>query len=188
VALRPRGGKIRKVKQSHRSIGFFVPQGASRAMTLPLLGTLPCLMTHIVLMNAKTPCSRNSHLTREGTFARVNYYAAQGLLWASLAASSLAALLGLVPSLSAAIEKWQLGLASALSVLLTTFSQQLGFQQRANWHYRKVHRIRTLRRRLQFELPTSPTADDIASVSNARSAMDLEMSGEWEDMKWAREP
>jgi hypothetical protein len=32
------------------------------------LGTLPCLMTHIVLMNAKTPCSRNSHLTREGTF------------------------------------------------------------------------------------------------------------------------
>jgi hypothetical protein len=119
--------------------------------------------------------------------ARVNYYAAQGLLWASLAASSLAALLGLVPSLSAAIEKWQLGLASALSVLLITFSQQLGFQGRANWHYRKVHRIRTLRRRLQFELPTSPTADDIGSVSNARSAMDLEMSKEWEDMKWARE-
>ena len=120
--------------------------------------------------------------------ARFNYYAAQGLLWASLAASSLAALLGLVPSLSAAIEKWQLGLASALSVLFTTFSQQVGFQQRANWHYRKVHRIRTLRRRLQFELPTSPTADDIAAVSNARSAMDLEMSREWEDRKLAKEP
>ena len=120
--------------------------------------------------------------------ARFNYYAAQGLLWASLAASSLAALLGLVPSLSAAIEKWQLGLASALSVLFTTFSQQVGFQQRANWHYRKVHQIRTLRRRLQFELPTSPTADDIAAVSNARSAMDLEMSKEWEDMKLAKEP
>ncbi|PNE12151.1 MAG: hypothetical protein CR217_04865 [Beijerinckiaceae bacterium] len=120
--------------------------------------------------------------------ARFNYFAAQGLLWASLAARSLAALLGLVPSLSAAIEKWQLGLASALSVLFTTFSLQVGFQQRANWHYRKVHRIRTLRRRLQFELPTSPAAADIAAVSNARSAMDLEMSKEWEDMKLAKEP
>ena len=53
--------------------------------------------------------------------ARINYYSAQGLLWASLTASSLAALLGLVPSLSAAIEKWQLGLVSALSVLFNNF-------------------------------------------------------------------
>jgi hypothetical protein len=120
--------------------------------------------------------------------ARINYYSAQGLLWASLTASSLAALLGLVPSLSAAIEKWQLGLVSALSVLFTTFSQQVGFHQRANWHYRKVHRIRTLRRELQFELPTPPAADDIAAVSNKRSAMDLEMSKEWENLKLAKEP
>jgi hypothetical protein len=111
-----------------------------------------------------------------------------GLLWASLAASCLAALLGLVPAFSAAIEKWQLGLVSALSVLFTTFSQQVGFHQRANWHYRKVHQIRTLRRRLQFELPESPMADDIAAISNARSEMDLEMSKEWENMKLAKEP
>jgi hypothetical protein len=36
-------------------------------MALPL-GTLPCLMTHRVLMSAKTPCSRNSYLTRKGIF------------------------------------------------------------------------------------------------------------------------
>jgi hypothetical protein len=41
--------------------------------------------------------------------------------------------------------------------------------------------------RLQFELPTSPTADDFAAVFNARSSMDLEMSKEGEDMKWAKE-
>ena len=52
----------------------------------------------------------------------------------------------------------------------------------------KCIKIRTLRRRLQFELPTSPTADDIAVVSNARSAMDLEISKEWEDRKLAKEP
>ena len=104
--------------------------------------------------------------------ARFNYYAAQGLLWASLAASSLAALLGLVPSLSAAIEKWQLGLASALSVLFTTFSQQVGFQQRANWHYRKVHRIRTLRRRLQFEHTRHAHREDRGNGSHAVSRRD----------------
>ena len=70
--------------------------------------------------------------------ARLNYYMAQVLLWASLAASSLAALLGLVPSLSEVIQKWQLGLVAALSTVLATLSRQVGFQQKANWHYRKV--------------------------------------------------
>jgi hypothetical protein len=115
--------------------------------------------------------------------ARSNYFSAQGLLWASLIAGSLAALLGIVPSLSVGIEKWQLGLISALSVAFTAFSRQVGFQQKANWHYRKVDGLRALRRRLQFELPASPTADNIAAVSNSLSAMDIQMSKEWVDMK-----
>jgi hypothetical protein len=115
--------------------------------------------------------------------ARSNYFSAQGLLWASLIAGSLAALLGLVPTLSVGVEKWQLGLVSALSVAFTTFSRQVGFQQKANWHYRKVDGLRALRRRLQYELPALPTADNIAAVSNSLSAMDIQMSKEWEDMK-----
>jgi hypothetical protein len=115
--------------------------------------------------------------------AKSNYYSAQGLLWASLIAGGLAALLGLVPSFSAGVEKWQLGLVSALSVAFTTFSRQVGFQQTANWHYRKVDRLRALQRRLKFELPASPTADNIAAVSSSLSATDLQMSKEWEDMK-----
>jgi hypothetical protein len=116
-------------------------------------------------------------------FARSNYFSAQGLLCASLVAGSLAALLGIVPALSEGIEKWQLGVVSALSVGFTAFSRQLRFQQKANWHYRKVDGLRALRRRLQFELPASPTADNIAAVSNSLSAMDIQMSKEWEDMK-----
>ncbi|WP_315707070.1 MULTISPECIES: hypothetical protein [unclassified Bradyrhizobium] len=116
-------------------------------------------------------------------FARSNYFSAQGLLWASLIAGSLAALFGLVPSLSDEVEKWQLGLVSALSVAFTTFSRQVGFQQKANWHYRKADGLRALRRRLQYELPASPTADNIAAVSNSLSTMDLQMSKDWEDMK-----
>jgi len=76
-----------------------------------------------------------------------------------------------------------LGLVSALSVAFTSFSRQVGFQRTANWHYRKVDRLRALERRLKFELPASPTADNIAAVSSALSATDQQMSKEWEDMK-----
>jgi hypothetical protein len=158
-------------------------------MALPL-GTLPCLMTHRVLTNAKTPCSRNSYLTRKGIFVLLDLTIMRhrdcfGRHWLQAVLRRFLVSFHPYPRRS---KKWQLGLASALSVSFTTFSQQVGFQHRANWHYRKVHRIRTLRRRLEFELPTSPTADNIAAVSNARSAMGLEMSKEWEDMKLAKEP
>ncbi|MFI4994883.1 MAG: hypothetical protein ACHQAQ_03760 [Hyphomicrobiales bacterium] len=115
--------------------------------------------------------------------ARWNYYPAQSLLWASLDAGGLAALLGVVPPLAATVEKWQLGLISALAVALTTFSRQAGFQQKANWHYRKVDGLKALQNRLEYELPVSPTADNIAAVSSAYSKMDSEMTKQWEDMK-----
>jgi hypothetical protein len=112
--------------------------------------------------------------------ARWNYFIGQGMSWLSLTASGLAALLGLIPS---SVDKWVIGGLAALATGLIAASRQLGLQQKANWHYRKVDRLRTLERRLEFELPTSPTADNIAAISAARSAIDTEMSKEWEDMQ-----
>jgi hypothetical protein len=112
--------------------------------------------------------------------SRWNYFAAQGMSWGSLAASSAAALLGLIPS---SVDKWVVGGLAALSTALIAASRQLGFQQKANWHYRKVDRLRALQRRLLYELPISPTADNIAAISSALSAIDIEMSKEWEDME-----
>lgn len=43
--------------------------------------------------------------------------------------------------------------------------------------------LHALRRRLQYELPTLLTVEDIANVSNSLSAMDVQMSKEWEDLK-----
>jgi hypothetical protein len=116
--------------------------------------------------------------------ARWNYFTAQGMSWGSLAASGAAALLGLIPS---SVDKWVVGGLAALSTALIAASRQLGFQQKANWHYRKVDRLRTLRNRLSYELPISPSADNIAAISSPRSAMDTEMSKEWEDMQHATE-
>ena len=81
-------------------------------------------------------------------YARTNYFAQQVLVWGSLLASGAAALLGLLPS---HIDKAWVGLIAAVSAGLIGASRQLGFQQKANWHYRKADRLAALRRRLQFE-------------------------------------
>jgi hypothetical protein len=113
--------------------------------------------------------------------ARINYAAVQVMSFGSSAAGVAAALLGLIPSQT--IEKWQVGLVAAISTALIAASRQLGFQQKANWHYRKVDRLKTLQRRLTYELPVSPSADNLAAISRAWSAVDTDMSKEWEDMQ-----
>jgi hypothetical protein len=123
-----------------------------------------------------------SYERRDLNLARCNYWSAQIALWLSLAAAGLAALLGLIPALSAHFEKWQLGVASALSVAFTTLSRQVGFQRKANWHYRKVGHLGALRRRLQFEQPLSPSPENIAAVSKALSELDSAMAKEWADI------
>jgi len=112
--------------------------------------------------------------------ARRNYFTAQAMSWGSLAASGAAALLGLIPS---SVDKWVVGVLAALSAALIAASRQLGFQQKANWHYGKVDRLSTLRRRLSYELPILPSADNIAAISSSWSAIDTEMSKESEDMQ-----
>ena len=138
--------------------------------------------TDILAERAKTMANtleaeRSSYLTS----ARFNYGAVRILSIGSSVAGVAAALLGLVPS--QAIEKWEVGLVAAISPALIAASRQLGFQQKANWHYRKVDRIKTLQRRLAYELPVSPNADNLAAISHAWSAIDTDMSKEWEDMQ-----
>jgi hypothetical protein len=122
--------------------------------------------------------AESQHYTR---IARTNYYLAQTLAWASSGFGLAAAVLGLIPW--DRIAKWEVGLLAAISAALVTVSRQLGLQQKANWHYRKVDSLNSLRRRLQFELPVSPSADNIAAISRAWSALDSDMSKEWENMQ-----
>ena len=113
--------------------------------------------------------------------ARLNYAAVQVMSFASSAAGIAAALLGLIPSET--IQKWEVGIVAAISPALIAASRQLGFQQKASWHYRKVDSIKTLQRRLAYELPSRPNADNLPAISRAWSALDTDMSKEWEDMQ-----
>jgi hypothetical protein len=101
--------------------------------------------------------------------------------WGSSVVGAAAAILGLIPIDK--IEKWEVGILAAISTVLITISRQLGLQQKANWHYRKTDRLKALRRRLTYELPSSPRADNLAAISRAWSALDADMSKEWEDMQ-----
>jgi hypothetical protein len=124
-----------------------------------------------------------SYERRDLNFARCHSWSAQISLWLSLAAAGFAALLGLIPALSAHFEKWQLGVASALSAGFTILSRQVGFQRKANLYYRKVGHLGALRRRLQFEQPLSPSPENIAAISSDLSKLESAMAKEWADMQ-----
>jgi hypothetical protein len=102
-------------------------------------------------------------------------------LWVSSLAGIAAAVLGLVPF--DRVEKWEIGILAAISTALISASRQLGLQQKAHWHARKVERLKELQKRLAYELPIPPSADELAALSRAWSALDREMSREWEDMQ-----
>ncbi len=113
--------------------------------------------------------------------ARTNYMVSQVALITSAAASASAAILGIIDI--AVIKKWEIGVLAALSTVLISASRQLGLQQKANWHYRKLDQITALRRRLQYQLPPSPSSDNVAAIAKAWSEIEFDMQKEWEDMQ-----
>jgi hypothetical protein len=142
-----------------------------------MLDEKSALAERAMTMAGKLEEDRKSYLVS----ARFNYAAVRVMSIGSSVAGVAAALLGLVPS--QAVEKWEVGMVAAISPALIAASRQLGFQQKANWHYRKVDRIKTLQRRLSYELPVFPKADNLAAISRAWSVIDTDMSKEWEDMQ-----
>lgn len=112
--------------------------------------------------------------------ARLNYFSHQALLGGSLLASGVAAVIGLWPS---DIPKQVVGALAAASATLLGASRQLALQQKANLHYRRSTAVRSLKRRLDFELPPVPSAEAIAAVSNAWSALDDDLNKQWEDIR-----
>jgi len=134
----------------------------------------------LVTRKAALSADLDKEAKRYFAHARWNYSAAQVLSWGSLLASVAAALFGIIPT---SMPKWGVGVLAALSTTLIAASRQLGFQQKANWHYRKADQLKALKRRLDYELPPSPTPDNLATISSSWSAIDISMTKEWEDMQ-----
>ncbi len=64
----------------------------------------------------------------------------------------------------------------------------LKFQEKSNWHYRRKNGLKSLRRRLLYELPESPTTDNVAAISESFRQFEDLMLKSWEEelaFNWA---
>ena len=98
------------------------------------------------------------------------------LMVVAILASAFAGFGGLTSSLDAQAVGAIALVLGAFALLSTTIK----FDGRAMWHYRKRRELDAPWRRLKFEMPTPPSADQIALISSERSAIDKELDTEWE--------
>jgi hypothetical protein len=108
--------------------------------------------------------------------ARRNYRFALLLMAITLASSGIAGIGGIFFGLSAQTTGG-IALLPGITALVATMLKPQG---RANWHYRKESALNALRRRLLYQLPESPSPDNVAAIANAWSALDLKMNEDWE--------
>jgi len=62
------------------------------------------------------------------------------------------------------------------------------FQEKSNWHYRRKDGLKSLRRRWRYELPESPTVDNVAAISKGLRQFEDLMQKSWEEelaFSWA---
>jgi hypothetical protein len=124
------------------------------------------------LLKQLTGAAKRSH-----TLGQLNYTAVLWMAWISVGASIAAGLLGLLGMLQA---KW-VGVIAFLPAALTIAANTLKLQGKANWHYQQEIELNSLSRRLQFEMPVNPSADNIAAISEGWRKVSESMEGVWRD-------
>jgi hypothetical protein len=122
----------------------------------------------------------DSDITRYNRHAQWSYLFVQAMSWSSLGTSAAAGLLGLIPS---GVPKWVVGSLATISAALIAAIRQSGLQQRSYWRYRKVDLLKSLRRRLEFQLPIDPSVDNIAAIASEYSSIEIEMTKDWENVR-----
>jgi hypothetical protein len=63
---------------------------------------------------------------------------------------------------------------------IAVFATSLKLEKRCNWHYKRFYALSALIRTLEFELPETPTQDDIKDISAALSKLEIDMEALWE--------
>jgi hypothetical protein len=117
-----------------------------------------------------------SEAKRSRKLAQLNYVAVLWMAWISVGASIAAGLLGLLGMLQA---KW-VGVIAFLPAALAIAANTLKLQAKANWHYQQEIQLNGLSRRLQFEMPVNPSADNIAAICAAWRNLSESMEDIWQ--------
>jgi hypothetical protein len=112
-------------------------------------------------------------VNHERWLAQLNQRTAMILMFLAICASAGAGLAGL--SASEKISKQMIGMIALLPGFLALLATTINFDGRARWHYRKKREIDTLLGRLKFEMPSSPSDDQIALIHREKARIDKEL-------------
>jgi hypothetical protein len=86
------------------------------------------------------------------------------------------------PEHTVQIQKWMIGLVAAVPGVMAFAAQTLKYQQRSNWECRKADYLRGLQRKLLFEVPESPTVENVGSIAAEYDRIEKDMDSEYEKL------
>jgi hypothetical protein len=109
---------------------------------------------------------------------------AKGGYWTSIILMIIAvgaSIVGGIGGLSNQFSPQVTGLLALIPGAIALLVSNLKFQDKSNWHYRRMGGLIALRSRLLLQLPEAPTADHVAAIAKERDAMGERFHKEWEE-------
>jgi hypothetical protein len=125
--------------------------------------------------------------TYQANLARIDHAVGLILLLLAIGSSGTAALLGFATQVRSSYIGALALVPGSLALLATTVK----FDARAQWHFDKKRALNGLERRLEFEMPNPPTADQIALIANELTKIHQTFGKRWsrefgQNWAWAR--
>ena len=117
----------------------------------------------------------NEGIRRPESLARNNHWISLSLMGIALTSTTVAGLGGLLFEFNSKVVSTLALVPGALALVENTFK----FQDRSNWHYRKKTALEGLKSRLLWQLPESPSADNVAAIAKDLDKLEERMDDEW---------
>jgi hypothetical protein len=102
----------------------------------------------------------------------------------TIAASASAGLL----CLGFKVDTRIVGAVALIPGIAASIIQQFKLPAKVDFHYRKWDALKALVRRVDYGLPDNPAAKDIREISDALSALDIQMTAEWQQVVGSDSP
>jgi hypothetical protein len=126
----------------------------------------------------------SDEIRRANFSAYANHWLSVGFMVIALLCSVVAATLGVFTQTSAKV----VGSIAVLPQLIAFVASNLKFEAKNSWHARRFDGLSKLRSRLLYQLPASPTLEQIAAIAKDRDDLETKLQGEWDKtllLKWA---